>query len=780
MLHMPEVFFRKVRSFFNRSKWLTHLFGLESVPQDKRKKSLVIIQIDALSRKQFERALKNGKMPFLNKLLNTEHYRLYTHYSGMPCTTAAVQGELFYGTKTAVPSFDFYDHRTKRTFKMFYPDDAKEIESRIDKDNIPLMAGGSAYSNIYTGGAAEPHFCISDIHLIPIFKRARPIGFIVGVIINLPSLIRAAFLLVVELGISIIDVFRGVMKGRDLMREIKFIPSRVAVSVVLRELIVMMACTDIHRGLEIVQLNFIGYHDQSHHRGGTSRFAHWTLKGIDGAIKTIWKAANRSRNDYDVWIYSDHGQVNSVPYEKKFGETFDNTVRRIAEQEKINIRYSPGRATFLNRIGVRAIHPPHGTSDTIDKPITCGLGPLAQIYLFTENQKERNDFAEKLLADGKVPLILVPQKDGTVNAISQTLGRFVLPQQADMLFSRKLPFYESVVEDFMKTCRHEYSGDVVCCGYQGKGKEYITFRIENGSHGGVVEEEYCGFFMAPSTLHNSKTAAGYVRPEDIRNAALRFLGRQPDDADCALCRRLETDPIKIMTYNVHTCRGMDGRLSPMRIAKTIEQYNPDIVALQELDIGRKRSKQNDQARIIAEILEMDHFFAPAIELDDEKYGDAILSRFPIRLVKRGILPFDKKNQDKEPRGALWVEADICGKKLQIINTHLGLTPREKERQINYLLGDKWMGAIPEGSPAILCGDFNFTEHSKFYKSCTQRLKEAGQASKISATYGGRYPLFRLDHIFFTKDIKIQKTKTANSKLAQISSDHRPLISEFYL
>ncbi len=776
MLSIPEVFFRKTRAFLNTGKWMAHLLGLSSVPQDKRKKALVLIQIDALSRKQFERALKNGRLPFLKKLLRDEHYRLCTHYSGMPCGTAAVQAELFYGKKCAVPTFGFYDPQTKRLFKMFNPADAKEIESRIDKDNPPLLTGGSSYSNIYTGGAAEPHFCISDIQFIPIFKRARPIAFIVGVTLKLPSLIRAAFLLAAEIGLSVFDVFRGVMSGKDLWREIKFIPSRVGMSVLFREIIVMMVRTDIHRGLEIIHLNLMGYHEQSHHRGGTSRFAHWTLKGIDIAVKQIWKAANRAQDDYDLWIYSDHGQIDSVPYEKKFGETFNNTVRKIAKQQKIDIKYGRSHASFLNRLGIHLDKETAGISDTVDIPLTCGMGPLAQVYLFTDKQQERNEFAEKLFADGKVPLIFVPQKDGTVNAMSQTLGRFVLPRQADMLFSPKTPLYESLVEDFMKTCRHEYSGDIICCGFQGAGKECITFRIESGSHGGVIEEEYSGFFMAPANIIN----AGYVRPEDIRNAALRFLGRKTDDSDYAAYQREETDTIRIMTYNVHTCRGMDGRLSPMRIAKTIEQYNPDIVALQELDIGRKRSKHNDQARMIADILEMDHFFAPAIELDDEKYGDAILSRFPIRLVKADILPFDERNPGKEPRGALWVEADIRGKKLQIINTHLGLTSREREKQINYLLSKQWMGAIPEGRAAILCGDFNFTKRSKLYKSCTQRFKESGQTSKITATYGGKYPIVRLDHIFFTPDIKIKNTITANSKLAQISSDHRPVIAEFYL
>jgi len=48
-------------------------------------------------------------------------------------------------------------------------------------------------------------------------------------------------------------------------------------------------------------------------------------------------------------------------------------------------------------------------------------------------------------------------------------------------------------------------------------------------------------------------------------------------------------PLRIMTYNVHRCVGVDGRADPRRIAEVIAAYQPDIVALQELDVGRLRT-----------------------------------------------------------------------------------------------------------------------------------------------------------------------------------------------
>ncbi|MFH1602659.1 MAG: endonuclease/exonuclease/phosphatase family protein [Pseudomonadota bacterium] len=67
-----------------------------------------------------------------------------------------------------------------------------------------------------------------------------------------------------------------------------------------------------------------------------------------------------------------------------------------------------------------------------------------------------------------------------------------------------------------------------------------------------------------------------------------------------------------MTYNVHSCIGMDGKLAPERIARVIARCAPDIVALQELDVGRARTAGADQAHLIAHYLEMDFHFHPAL------------------------------------------------------------------------------------------------------------------------------------------------------------------------
>lgn len=243
--------------------------------------------------------------------------------------------------------------------------------------------------------------------------------------------------------------------------------------------------------------------------------------------------------------------------------------------------------------------------------------------------------------------------------------------------------------------------------------------------------------------------------------------------------------VRLMTYNVHGCVGMDRRLSPARIAEVIEQYDPDVVALQELDVRRLRSGREDQARRIAEIVSMDHHFHPAMQIEEEHYGDAILSKRPMRLIKSDAIARLNTSRWLEPRGALWVSIDIDGVRLQVINTHLGLNGRERRLQIRDLLGKNWIGHPDCAAPKVLLGDFNVIPGSYVWRECVRRLKTAGSASlwrplRRYPTWFGRYPMLQLDHIFLSPDLRPAACFVGDTNLARIASDHRPLIADLTL
>src|SRR5450631_1348942 len=159
MISDIKVFLRNVRYFFSRSKWAIRLLGLPKSNKADESPGLVMIQIDGLSLTQFQRALKEGHLPFLNSLLQKERYAIHPFYSGVPSNTPAVQGELFYGIKSCVPAFSFVDHKTGKPIKMNESAYVASLEVELKKQGSGLLEGGSSYSNIFAGGAEEAHCC---------------------------------------------------------------------------------------------------------------------------------------------------------------------------------------------------------------------------------------------------------------------------------------------------------------------------------------------------------------------------------------------------------------------------------------------------------------------------------------------------------------------------------------------------------------------------------------------------------------------------------------------
>src|SRR5258708_34481671 len=107
---------------------------------------------------------------------------------------------------------------------------------------------------------------------------------------------------------------------------------------------------------------------------------------------------------------------------------------------------------------------------------------------------------------------------------------------------------------------------------------------------------------------------------------------------------------RIVTYNVHRCVGNDRRLNVPRIVEVLAALEPDIVALQELDVGRARTGGVDQAHEIARRLDMACHFHAALKVEEELYGDALLTTYPERRLQAGPLPSPPMTPLLEPPG----------------------------------------------------------------------------------------------------------------------------------
>ncbi|MDZ4859639.1 MAG: endonuclease/exonuclease/phosphatase family protein [Candidatus Hydrogenedentes bacterium] len=229
--------------------------------------------------------------------------------------------------------------------------------------------------------------------------------------------------------------------------------------------------------------------------------------------------------------------------------------------------------------------------------------------------------------------------------------------------------------------------------------------------------------------------------------------------------------LKVVTYNVRGCRGLDGKICTDRIAAILRECDADVIALQELDAGRSRSRFIDQPRRIADALDMDVLFHSCEGWTDGRYGTAIFSRFPMKHVRSANLPAMK---GREPRGALWAEIGHSKSPIHIVNTHLGLHPRERHAQIETLLGPDWFGHDVFSGPSILCGDFNLGRRDPLYRSLLGRLRDV---QSINARHVPTWLGMRtIDFILVNEGMEIRESRTHKPLRALVASDHVPLVA----
>jgi endonuclease/exonuclease/phosphatase family metal-dependent hydrolase len=795
MLSKFESMFRRFRRVISRSEWAIRLLRLRVSDGTATRPGLLMIQIDGLGRRKLQAALGTGRMPFLRRLLREERYVVHPQYSGLPASTPAFQAELFYGVKGAVPAFSFLDKTCGCIFKMYEPKSAAEVEQRLAAEGgPPLLEGGSAYVDIFTGGAAESHFCASSFGWGQIIRAVRPIALPLLLLLRLDIVARVAVLLVVEAGLAVIDFARGALAGKGLVDELLFVPTRVAICILLRELVVFGAQIDLARGLPIVHVNLIGYDEQAHRRGPSSRFAQWTLRGIDASVARMWRTAMRSaRRTYDVWIYSDHGQQDTFPYAVEHGRTVQEAVREVLARVDANGStrgedeqgVQTKRAALLGGVFSWLVfwHKPQQEEPDHQLTVTA-MGSLGHVYPPRPlTEQERRRVAEELVRDAKIPLVLVPTAPGRATAWTAR-GTFELPGDTGRLLGENHPYLADVAKDLIDICHHPDAGAMVISGYRPDGR-HQSFPQEFGSHTGPGIDETDAFSLLPADAPlPTDRPRPYLRPWDLREGVHRLLGKTVAEITPQPRRAAEL-PItyRVLTYNIHGCVGMDGKVSPERIARVIAHHSPDVVALQELDIGRDRSGGIDQPRRLAELLGMRGEFQPAMQLSEGQYGNAILSRHPIIVRAAGPLPRMRDRWHFQPRVAQWITVDLGGVPLHVINCHLSLWPRERLLQSQALVGPEWLGHSSCVGPVVVCGDFNALPDSPVCRGLSRYLKDAQRIldnHEPLRTWPGRYLMSRIDHVFVGPQVEVVSVEVPTTELEKVASDHLPLIVDIKL
>lgn len=236
--------------------------------------------------------------------------------------------------------------------------------------------------------------------------------------------------------------------------------------------------------------------------------------------------------------------------------------------------------------------------------------------------------------------------------------------------------------------------------------------------------------------------------------------------------------LRVMTYNVHSCKGWDRIVKPARVAAVIAKYKPDVVALQELRVSREGG--GDQPAELARALGMSSHFFSVLRLKTQDYGIAVLSRYPMRLVREEELPLPPLRRPLEPRGALWLELEVDGVTVQLLDSHLGLNAQERALQAAALAGPRFMGDPAFKPPFVVCADLNSGPSAEPASLIAKGGAVDAAGPSAPATIPSLFPMLRIDHIFVSSGTAASLVPLERSFDERWASDHLPVIVDVAL
>jgi endonuclease/exonuclease/phosphatase family metal-dependent hydrolase len=229
--------------------------------------------------------------------------------------------------------------------------------------------------------------------------------------------------------------------------------------------------------------------------------------------------------------------------------------------------------------------------------------------------------------------------------------------------------------------------------------------------------------------------------------------------------------LRVATYNVHRCRGLDGRTRPQRIAEVLQAVDADVVALQEV-VGAGPGHPGHPQEIGA-ALGMGWVMASARLLRRYEFGNVVLSRYPIVHHTR----YDLSWKTCEPRCCQRVDLDLGGRLLHLYNVHFGTAILERRVQAERLAGIVSDRRVT--GPKVVLGDFNEWTRGPASALLAQRLRGLDLSAHLRRrrTYPGVLPIVHLDHIYYEGRVEIERVELVRTRRSLIASDHLPLVAE---
>jgi len=539
--------FAALTGFYYSKKYamLTRRFGLPPADQRPAARGFVAVEIDGLSCDQLQRAIAEGRMPYLAGQIHSRRLCLSPWRCGLPSTTPAAQAGIMFGNNEDIPGFRWYEKDTGLSVICKLPHASKLLKDRISGGKPGILRGGSSYFNMFDGDASLSLLTLSALNRQHLFASSRGMGFLLLFLLNPLRTVKLVLLSGWEYLSDLLQRAAARLRGeRRLPFQGIFPLLRVASNVVFREVQTFAILMDIYRGVPAIYTTYYSYDEMAHHYGLDSRPAYRALSEIDKCLRRIDRLRRaRLSRDYDLLILADHGQTASEPFSQLYGQTLGQFIRAclggglilheqagdeqqsvfqahylLQELHGIETQLAEPLAIIARR--VRELVAEH-TSLAEDPALDLGKrsdvvvrnsGSLAHVYFNVSTSRLQVSELTALFPDLVVTLashpgiwmvvgvegdqVLIFSRGGVLTLRGEEV---VLAEGQDPLAI--LPDPEQARRELVTLARYRHSGDLILFGrYDPELDTVVCFEDQWASHGGLGGPQDLPFIAYPPSL----------------------------------------------------------------------------------------------------------------------------------------------------------------------------------------------------------------------------------------------------------------------------------------
>lgn len=535
-------------------------------PAVPRRRKFIIIEIDGLGHDTLVDAVTKGYAPYIGGLLRSGQAEASRWFCGVPSTTPVSQAGIMFGNSFDIPGFRWYDKGRGISVVCKSPGAMNALQQQVAEDRVGILEGGASYANMFDGGASISLFTLSAFGRTSLFRKVGGLGLF---LVLLFSPVRVTRIIVLSLWTYLTGIWQQLASlfwPTKFWRMSLLAPFfHLLTDVVVREIETFAVLVDLYRGLPSIYVTYTSYDDWAHRFGPRDKTTYRAIRAIDREIQHIDRMRRYgAKEQYDLYILSDHGMSPSVSFETVFGRSLGQAIGKelgesvLADEATGGSRPSASAGSLLadevavaevrllglpsrlarrlrHRLHRREVHEP-ARPEPSSQIVVRNSGPLSHVYFRGMRHALKADEIEqmypgliqRLARHPGVGLVAARTPDGPLCFTSD--GRYPYRPGVGSTLFQGLPDSAGIERGLARLLEFPHSGDLVVLGHWslwGSDELVVSFERQRGTHGGVGGEQCYPFVVAVAEREHDFSQL--QSPEELYPFFLTYT--QPEPAD---------------------------------------------------------------------------------------------------------------------------------------------------------------------------------------------------------------------------------------------------------